>query len=256
MTLFPGKAAKVLVLSALTALALAVSAMAAEGEYAIGAGVTTGSSLRLRSEPSTSCSILTMLDKGVTLAVLDRSTPGWYKVSYAGRTGYVSADYLALDEDNVFETYGRVNGDTVNVRSAASVEAESLGTLVKNSTVTVNGLLDGWYDVTCESGTRGYIRSDFVDLVSSAVSANGSAVVALAQQHLGVPYVWGGASSREFQEFHIDGEGGLGWLPGQAGEAEEPQQEEMQAQGDNDPHAAVGVLGLSLSGGFLHNGVM
>ena len=198
MTLFPGKAAKVLVLSALTALALAVSAMAAEGEYAIGAGVTTGSSLRLRSEPSTSCSILTMLDKGVTLAVLDRSTPGWYKVSYAGRTGYVSADYLALDEDNGFETYGRVNGDTVNVRSAASVEAESLGTLVKNSTVTVNGLLDGWYDVTCESGTRRYIRSDFVDLVSSAVSANGSAVVALAQQHLGVPYVWGGASSRGF----------------------------------------------------------
>ena len=198
MTHFAGKAAKVFLLSTVTTLLLAVSAMAAEGEYAIGAGVTTGSSLRLRAEASTSSSILTTLNKDVTVAVLDKSTAGWYKVSYAGKTGFVSADYLALDGDNVFETYGRVSGDAVNVRTAASTAGDSLGTLSRNSVVTVNGLVDGWYDITCESGTRGYIRSDFVDLISSASSANGSAVVALAQQYLGVRYVWGGASPSGF----------------------------------------------------------
>lgn len=198
MTHFTGKAAKVFLLSALTTLLLSVSAMAAEGELAIGAGVTTGTSLRLRAEASTSSSILTTLNKDITLAVLDDSTSGWYKVSYAGKTGFVSADYLALDEDNVFETYGRVTGDAVNIRTAPSTESDTLGTVSGSSILTVNGLLDGWYDVTCESGTRGYIRSDFVDLLSTGASANGSSVVALAQQYLGVRYVYGGASPKGF----------------------------------------------------------
>ena len=198
MIRFTGKAAKALLFSTVTALMLSASAMAAEGDLAVGAGVTTGSSLRLRAEASTSSSIITMLNKDVTLAVLDTSTSGWYKVSYAGNTGFVSADYLALDEDNIFETYGRITGDAVNVRTAASTEADALGTVAKDTILTVNGLLDGWYDVTCESGTRGYIRSDFVDLVSSNVSANGSSVVSFAQQYLGVRYVYGGASPKGF----------------------------------------------------------
>lgn len=198
MTHFAGKAAKVFLLSTAATLLLAVSAMAAEGEYAIGAGLTTGSSLRLRAEASTSSSILTTLNKDVTVALLDKSTSGWYKVAYAGKTGFVSADYLALDDDNVFETYGRISGDAVNVRTAATTESDTLGSLSCNSIVTVNGLVDGWYDVTCKSGKRGYIRSDFVDLISSASSANGSAVVALAQQYLGVRYVWGGSSPSGF----------------------------------------------------------
>ena len=198
MTHFTGKAAKVFLLSAMTTLLLSVSAMAAEGDLAIGAGVTTGTSLRLRAEASTSSSILATLNKDVTLAVLDSSTAGWHKVSYAGKTGYVSADYLALDEDNIFETYGRVTGDAVNVRTAPSTESDTLGTVSGSSILTVNGLTNGWYDVTCESGTRGYIRSDFVDLLSTGASANGSAVVALAQQYLGVRYVWGGSSPSGF----------------------------------------------------------
>lgn len=195
---FTGKAAKALLFSTVTALMLSASAMAAENTLAASVGVTTGSSLRLRSEPSTTCSVITMLNKDMTLAVLDAPSEDWYQVSYAGQIGYVSSDYLTLDEDNIFEAYGRVNGDAVNVRSAASVESDTLGTVAKNTILTVNGLLDGWYDVTCESGTRGYIRSDFVDLISTTVSANGSSVVGFAQQYLGVRYVYGGASPKGF----------------------------------------------------------
>ena len=198
MTHFAGKAAKVFFLSALTTLLLAVSAMAAEGDIAVRAGVTTGSSLRLRAEASTSSSILTTLNKDITLAVLDQPVLGWYKVAYAGKTGFVSTDYVALDEDNIFETYGRVSADAVNVRTDTTTESATLGTISGGSIVTVNGLLRGWYDVTCESGTRGYIRSDFVDLISSASSANGSSVVALAQQYLGTRYVYGGAAPGAF----------------------------------------------------------
>ena len=198
MTHFAGKAAKVFFLSTVTTLLLAVSAMAAEGDIAVRAGVTTGTSLRLRAEASTSSSILTTLNKDTTLAILDQPITGWYKVAYAGKTGFVSADYLTIDEDNIFETYGRVSGDAVNVRTAASTESDTLGTVSGGSILTVNGLLNGWYDVTCESGTRGYVRSDFVDLISSASSSNGSSVVALAQQYLGTRYVYGGAAPGAF----------------------------------------------------------
>ena len=50
MTHFAGKAGKILVLSAITALLLAVSAAAAEDSVAVAVGATTGSSLRLRAE--------------------------------------------------------------------------------------------------------------------------------------------------------------------------------------------------------------
>ena len=194
MTHLAGRAGKVLFLSVLTAMLLAATAFAAD--IATGAGTTTGSSLRLRSEPSTSASVVTMLDKGVSVAILDDSADGWYKIGYNGSTGYVSADYLTVDSDNVFTTYGRINSEGVNVRSAASTDSSVLATVSDGTIVTVNCLVDGWYDVTCQYGTEGYIRSDYVDLTSSASS--NSDIVATAKQYLGTGYVYGGASPSGF----------------------------------------------------------
>lgn len=194
MTHFAGRAGKVLFLSVLIAMLLAATALAAD--IATGAGCTTGSSLRLRAEPSTSASVVTTLDKSVAVAILDDSVDGWYKIAYNGSTGYVSADYLNVDQDNVFTTYGRVNSDGVNVRSDASTDSSVLTTIEEDAIVTVNGLVDGWYDVTCEYGTEGYIRSDFLDLTES--SSSNSDIAATAKQYLGTGYVYGGASPRGF----------------------------------------------------------
>ena len=196
MTHFAGKAAKLFFLALPATLLLTAHTLAAD--VAVGAGCTTGSSLRLRAEASTSSEIVTALDKSVAVAILDDSTEGWYKIAYEGNTGYVSADYLLVDQDNVFETYGRVNSDGVNVRSGASTESEVLATVDTDTIVTVNGLVDGWYDVTCKYGTEGYIRSDFLDLTESSSSSSGSAIVDTAKSYLGVNYVYGGASPSGF----------------------------------------------------------
>ena len=89
MTQFAGKAVKVALISGLSVFLLGATALAAEGEIAIGAGCTTGSSLRMRAEASTDSSIVTTLDKSVAVAILDDSIDGWYKISYNGNTGYV-----------------------------------------------------------------------------------------------------------------------------------------------------------------------
>lgn len=197
MTHFAGKAAKVLFLSVVTTLLLAATALAADQAVAVGS--TTGSSLRMRADASTSASIVSTLDKGVAVAVLDSdASNGWYHVSYDGKVGYISSDYLAIDQDNVFTACGKVNSDGVNVRSSASTSASVLAAVDTGTIVTVNGFQNGWYDVTCEYGTEGYIRSDFLDLTANGNSSSGSAIVDTAKQYLGTRYVYGGASPSGF----------------------------------------------------------
>lgn len=196
MTYLTHKLTRTLLLSAVMVLLLAGFASAAESRQAVAVGATTGSALRLRETPSTSAAVVTTLDKGVAVAILADKADGWFNISYNGKTGYVSADYLVVDQDNVFTTYGRVNGDGVNVRAAASTDGKVLASVDEGTIVTVNGFKDGWYDVTCEYGTEGYIRSDFLDLTASASSS--SAISDTAVQHLGTRYVWGGASASGF----------------------------------------------------------
>ena len=198
MTHFAGKAAKLLAVSAAAVVLLTGFAMAAEENIAVAVGATTGSSLRLRAEASTSASIITTLDKGVAVAVLDDTLDGWYHIAFNGKTGFVSADYMVIDQDNVFETYGRANADGVNVRADASTDAEILASIDTDTIVTVNGFVDGWYDVTCKYGTEGYIRSDFLDLTSTPTSSSGSTIVDTAKKHLGTRYVYGGAAPGGF----------------------------------------------------------
>ena len=193
-----GKAAGAAALcAALTVLLAATAQASAADQIAVGVGCTTGSSLRLRAEASTDSAVVTQLDKSVAVAILGKQD-GWYYVSYDGNNGYLSADYVIEDQDGVFTADGRVNGDGVNVRAEASADAESLATVNTGSAVTVNGFADGWYAVTCQYGTTGYIRSDFVDLTSASAASSTSGVVSIAKQYLGTRYSYGGASPSGF----------------------------------------------------------
>ena len=55
--------------------------------------VKCSSTVNFRSSASTSSTILGELKNGTAVTVLSTSN-GWSKVSYAGKTGYISADYL------------------------------------------------------------------------------------------------------------------------------------------------------------------
>ncbi|MCI9120170.1 MAG: SH3 domain-containing protein [Oscillibacter sp.] len=199
MNHFVEKAAKVLALSAITAAFLAVSVFAAEDALATGVGVTTGSGLNLRSEPSTEASIVTTLEKDLTVAILDSAEEGWYRVAYNGKSGYVSSEFLVQADNSAFETYGRVNASGVNVRDMASLDGEVLNNLGLGSGVTVIGLENGWYSITSTYGD-GYIRSDYISLTNSEPAAPGSSsgVVDFARQFLGTRYSYGGASPSGF----------------------------------------------------------
>ena len=203
MTHLVGKAVRIASLSVIAVLLLGVTALAAEEDIAVAIGATTGSSLRLRSDPSLDASVITMLDEDVPVAVLDDTLDGWYKINYNGNTGFVSADYMLIDQDNIFDAYGRVEGDGVNVRSSSSTDSEVLTVMNRSSIATVNGFEAGWYKITA-NGVDGYIRSDYLTMCGSSASAAGSLggsasdVVSFAKQYLGTRYAYGGSSPSGF----------------------------------------------------------
>jgi len=202
MNRLAGKAVKVLALSIMTMLLLTVSAFAADGDpLVVGIGKTTGSSLRLRSAPSLDASVITMLDKNWTIAVLGEAD-GWYHVAHNGDDGYVSADYFTMSDETEFEYYGRVNARGVNVRAESNTDSEILNNLGKGSGIIVTGIENGWYSIKGTYG-EGYIRSDYVSLtnetpITPGATAGTSGIVDFARQFLGTRYSYGGASPSGF----------------------------------------------------------
>lgn len=197
------KLVKTLVLSALAVCTMTAFASAAEGDIAVAVGCTNGTSLNLRKANSTSAEVITQLDKSLAVSILDTTDPNWYRINYNGSIGYVASQYLIVDQDNVFETFGRVSASSVNVRQFATTDSIAVKQLTMGTVVPVTGLEDGWFSVKLADESIGYIRSDFLDLVKDATtpvaaSGNGSAVVSLAVQHLGTKYVYGAAAPGGF----------------------------------------------------------
>ena len=59
--------------------------------------VKTTTQVKLRKEANTNCATLDRIDGGTVLLV-EEVLDGWYKVTYNGQTGYVSADYAKVEE--------------------------------------------------------------------------------------------------------------------------------------------------------------
>lgn len=135
----------------------------AKGDIMYGIGFTTGSSLRLRSEPSTNSKIVDVSPKNEVVVVVSK-VGQWYKVIYNLQEGYMHSDYVSvLTRENAELGYGKINGTYVNLRSGPSTSYKAVAQGNKGDKVYIIGLNTGWYKVIYKNSIC-YIRSDFVDL--------------------------------------------------------------------------------------------
>lgn len=198
----------ILIVISIGASLLSVGALA-DAPLAYGAATVDTPVLNLRSGPSTETSVVTRLSEGDIVVILERTNSEWYNVNFHGTVGYVSAPLLrdVLTAEN-FNAMGRVTGDVVNLRERPNTESEILGQYYQNTEMTVIGINNGWYKVRYD-GKTGYIRSDYMEIVSGQRAASASSAppanLTLGQQianfalgFLGSNYVYGGASPSGF----------------------------------------------------------
>ncbi len=128
-----------------------------------GIGFVTGSGLRLRNEANTNAKTVDTASKNEVVVVLSKQGE-WYKVIYDLQEGYMHADYLKVSTaENAELGYGKVNVNSVNLRSGAGTSYSKVNLAKKGEKAYIIGVNNGWYKVIFD-GSIGYVRSDYLDL--------------------------------------------------------------------------------------------
>ncbi len=228
------KLAQKLACTAAAAAVLVTTVFAAAGTVDAG-----GSRLNLRSQCNTSSQILAKIPDGSQIEVIAvAEDAGWYQVSYNGITGYVSGDYVVLNDGatasapasgtvtatpavppdpapaqtpaapaastSVPESgYVKVTCSVLNIREGAGTDTRVVGSLYAGNIVKVIDALPGWYRTE-----RGYISADYAEpsgapaaepaAASSSGASKGEQVARMAWQYIGYPYVYAGSSPAGF----------------------------------------------------------
>ncbi|MGH1040462.1 SH3 domain-containing protein [Bacillus wiedmannii] len=141
-------------------------------------GTINATSLRVRSAANTSSSVLGNLKNGEKVTVLGKAN-GWAKISYQGKEGYVSLEFVKLEagkqeekpaEDitNGTQEVGTINATSLRVRSAANTSSTILGTLKNGEKVTVLGKANGWAKINYQ-GKEGYVSLEFITIGKDSI---------------------------------------------------------------------------------------
>ena len=138
----------------------------AKGDIMYGVAFVDASSLRLRSEPSTSSNTLATASRGEVVVLVSKQDD-WYKVIYDLKEGYMHSDYLDVKtSENVELGYGKVNANSVNLRSGAGTSNKKVAVASKGDKAYIIGISDGWYKIISGQNIC-YIRSDYLDLTEA-----------------------------------------------------------------------------------------
>lgn len=189
-------------------------------------GYINGDTVRFRTGPSTSYSIIDSYNKGTAVTVTG-SSGDWYLCTINGVSGYIYSQYVTLSTsagtelpslenpdsslevpqattpplDSSTQTQGYISGNNVRMRAGASMSSQILCELFYGNVVTITGTTGDWTAVIY-NGQAGYVYSQYVKegSYSNTVSPDaggtveGRQVADFALQFVGYNYSWGGAS--------------------------------------------------------------
>lgn len=153
------------------------------------ATMQTTANLNMRNQASTKGKVLVTIPKG-TKVTTDTKVGSWYKVSYKGKTGYVSGSYLKVanaptkatpkkatpkkvapkkvtpkkpapvkEQKVAKKTYQTTAG--LNMRTLPSTQGKVLVTIPKNTKVDSNVRSNGWYKVSYK-GKTGWVSGSYL----------------------------------------------------------------------------------------------
>jgi len=156
-------------------------------------GVVKADALNIRSMPTTESSVLGLLPTNAGVIILSQHD-NWYKIFYNGEDAYVCADYVIVTEANVpFPTAEPEKVATITI-TAPAVQGNSA--LKETPTVSVSSPTVSAPVVSANSAAVPVATGVIPSYAGSSVP--GEALVELAKQFIGTPYVYGGMSPECF----------------------------------------------------------
>ena len=137
----------------------------ADGLYSRGTVVTAD--VNLRSQPNTSCDIITQIPlyAGFDILSLD---DGWYHVVYDGNTGYIRSDLVFVSASGTRNAY--VLNDNVKLYGMPTESSYTVGTLSAGQAIKVKSIIGDWFYII-DNDTYGYVRASHLTVSKPGSSA-------------------------------------------------------------------------------------
>jgi len=158
-------------------------------------GIISGSVVNLRKSPSTSSTVLAKISKSTHVSVTGQ-TSKWYKVSYSGKSGWISRDLINIKTSTAY-----VTTDILNLRSKASTSSKILTKLSKNVKITILSHTSGWDKVKASNGKIGWVSNKYVSTKKTSRGGSSSvaqSIIDYAKRFIGSNYSYGGSSPSGF----------------------------------------------------------
>ena len=142
-------------------------------------GVTTASSLSVRSGAGINYSVVSSMKKG-TKVIMTGKINNFYRITYGGKTRYISAQYVKIttNPDVVkppvvkapvvvpYKTqYGVTTASSLSVRSGAGTNYSVVSSMKKGTKVIMTGKINNFYRITYGGKTR-YISAQYVKITT------------------------------------------------------------------------------------------
>ncbi|CAN5699894.1 hypothetical protein BH09CHL1_BH09CHL1_15440 [soil metagenome] len=131
--------------------------LAVEGS-ASGTTARTNDSLNLRSGPSTSDDVITVIPAGSSVTITGAADGDFVPVDFDGMSGWVAEQYLSTDGSSAETT------SDVNFRTGASLTSDVIRVIDPGTTILVTGeAVDGFYPVDFD-GESGWVSTSYVSI--------------------------------------------------------------------------------------------
>lgn len=167
-------------------------------------GVVTNSVGNLRAKPAHTSELVTQVLLGMPVELLDKNKVWLLVQTPEGYIGWITIGSLNILTKKELNSYLQKPKIIVSnlyglAYSEPSVSSATVSDIVIGNMFVVNSELDEYYNATYPDGREAYISKQDASMVKdwiNSIEYTQESIVATAKRFIGIPYVWGGTSSK------------------------------------------------------------